>query len=130
MKVLKSCVGTFFFWIIFLPLASLAQFKGGEGDGFDVIQQDNVQIGVQEFKELKSIKLFPNPVKSGEVLSLEINEEQWNQEVEVRNAQGAIVKPLKTGKIKDFRINTQGLIPGNYTIHFLGTRQFAKFVVR
>jgi len=103
----------------FFNSSVMAQYKGGIDDGFDVVQLEGVQLGIGQ-TEKQVIKCYPNPLKSGEILFIEIDYNGKRLPYSLQNLEGRTIQSGFLDNSKKGQISTQGLVPGNYNLQ-IGT---------
>jgi hypothetical protein len=117
-SILRLSGITMLFWG-FSSTTVMAQYKGGSGDGFDVVQLEGVQLGIGH-TEKQVMKYYPNPLKSGEILFLEIDFNGKKLPYSLLNLEGKSIQSGFLDNSQKGQISTQGLVPGTYNLQ-IGT---------
>jgi hypothetical protein len=118
LQVLRLAGITLLFFIFFSS-PSLAQYTGGSGDGFDVVQLEGVQLGIGQTDKIVN-KFYPNPTKAGEIIFVEFNRNGKQLPFSLLNVEGKTIQSGVWENSKKGQISTQGLVPGTYNLQ-IGT---------
>jgi hypothetical protein len=100
MRTVLTCI----LCLLSLGLIAQAPYSGGSGDGFATARINGVDpaVGLEEIGSADKVDLtlFPNPVKAGSVVFLNTTAQWHASEVELRNAEGHLLKTqwLPAGK--------------------------------
>lgn len=106
---------------VFFSSPSLAQYTGGSGDGFDVVQLEGVQLGIGQTDKIVN-KLYPNPSKAGEILFVEFDSKGKKLPFSLLNMEGKTIQSGVWENSKKGKISTQGLVAGTYSLQ-IGTNK-------
>ncbi len=99
----------------------LAQYNGGSGDGFDMVQLEGAQVGIEQNEKLVN-QFYPNPLKAGEILHIEFDSKGKELPYSLLNVEGKTKQSGVLENSKKGQISTLGLVPGRYSLQ-IGTRK-------
>ena len=100
--------------LVFLcGLSGKAQYNGGNGDGFDVIEISGAQVGIGT-KQKSISSIHPNPAKTGDILTIEPFQKNLYSLFEIVNEEGKLYKTGQLSGNKPIRISLQEFLPGKY----------------
>jgi hypothetical protein len=98
-------------------IAGNVQIPFNDADKFSI----DMSTGIEDLASASLLTVYPNPVREGNLLSVELNGADEESRIEFYNTQGKLVQWELIGKLHQvIQINTNALPPGLYLLRAAG----------